>query len=79
MDTCVRNELYDEALSLIGFATTLERRHASDGGNSAASIIGGIVHDIRNHGAIMKEQLFNILKTDIELPMCLKTVSYLRR
>ena len=27
MDTCVRNELYDEALSLLGFSSTLERRH----------------------------------------------------
>jgi hypothetical protein len=78
MDTCVRNELYDEALSLLGFSATLERRHSTDGSNTT-SIIGGIVTDIRNHANVMREQLFNTLKSDIELPLCLKTISYIRR
>ena len=66
MDTCVRNELYDEALNLIGFASTLERRHVvteTDGSISHGNnIISSLVADIRSYGVAMREQLFSALK-----------------
>eukprot|EP00585_Thalassiosira_rotula_P012862 CAMPEP_0196130694 /NCGR_PEP_ID=MMETSP0910-20130528/979_1 /TAXON_ID=49265 /ORGANISM="Thalassiosira rotula, Strain GSO102" /LENGTH=715 /DNA_ID=CAMNT_0041390049 /DNA_START=84 /DNA_END=2228 /DNA_ORIENTATION=+ len=37
MDACVRSSLYEDALSIAGFANTLERRHLMEGGNSSSS------------------------------------------
>ncbi|KAL7543723.1 hypothetical protein ACHAXR_013005 [Thalassiosira sp. AJA248-18] len=37
MDACVRSSLYEDALSIAGFANTLERRHLMEGGSSTSS------------------------------------------
>ena len=37
MDACVRSSLYEDALSIAGFANTLERRHLMEGSSSSSS------------------------------------------
>jgi len=37
MDACVRSSLYEDALSIAGFANTLERRHLIEGSSSSSS------------------------------------------
>eukprot|EP00579_Thalassiosira_antarctica_P007958 CAMPEP_0201879314 /NCGR_PEP_ID=MMETSP0902-20130614/10232_1 /ASSEMBLY_ACC=CAM_ASM_000551 /TAXON_ID=420261 /ORGANISM="Thalassiosira antarctica, Strain CCMP982" /LENGTH=661 /DNA_ID=CAMNT_0048407111 /DNA_START=316 /DNA_END=2302 /DNA_ORIENTATION=+ len=37
MDACVRSSLYEDALSIAGFANTLERRHLMEGSSTSSS------------------------------------------
>jgi len=73
MDTVVRNQHYDEALELHSYVTKLWRKQ------SDVKILQDIHTNVNNSVKLMLHQLLAQLRTSIQLPQCLKVISYLRR
>ncbi|KAI5752796.1 hypothetical protein M8J77_020455 [Diaphorina citri] len=73
MDSCIRAGLYEDALRLATYVKKLERRH------SDIPIILSIVEDVEKSWVCLMYQLLSHLRTDLQLPKCLKVVGYLRR
>jgi hypothetical protein len=73
MDACVRSNLYQEALSIAGFANSLERRQGTN------TVIHKVVQQIRTRQSDLKRHLINRLKLQVTMPECLEIVTSLRR
>ena len=73
MDTCVRNESYDEALDLEAFVNKMGLLH------SELDVVQMLVKDVQQTSARMLEKLLVRLQGPIQLPECLRIVGYLRR
>jgi len=73
MDTVVRNQHYDEALELYSYVTKLSRKQPD------IQVLEDICRNVKNSVKLMLQQLLAQLRTSIQLPQCLKVISYLRR
>ncbi|GLJ36703.1 hypothetical protein SUGI_0738640 [Cryptomeria japonica] len=73
MDTCVRNGNYDEALDLEGFVSKLATMHPK------LPVIQSLAADVKQTTQSMLSQLLQRLRSNIQLPECLRVIGYLRR
>ncbi|RWS02123.1 conserved oligomeric Golgi complex subunit 8-like protein, partial [Dinothrombium tinctorium] len=74
MDTCVRNNCYEEALQLYAYVHKLERRY----GNSIP-LISNVCREANECKEYMTNQLTKELYTNTQLPNCLKIINCLRK
>ncbi|UJR09209.1 hypothetical protein I4U23_013457 [Adineta vaga] len=85
MDTCVRNDYYDEALEIVTYCKRLERKFSLPLNKTTSNttlhipLITNIVSDVRLSLEYMLEQLINQLQTNIQLPACLRIMGFIRR
>eukprot|EP00899_Mesostigma_viride_P002428 jgi/Mesvir1/12186/Mv00424-RA.1 len=73
MDTCVRNGNYDEALDLEALVAKLATMHSS------LAVIRLLAVEVGHTTQLMLSQLLQRLRSNIQLPECLRVVGYLRR
>ncbi|KAF8388786.1 hypothetical protein HHK36_025466 [Tetracentron sinense] len=73
MDTCVRNGNYDEALDLEAFVCKLSTMHPK------LPVIQGLAAEVRQTTQSLLSQLLQKLRSNIQLPECLRIIGYLRR
>jgi len=81
METCSRNNLFDEALDLSSFANTLQKRHHAISAETSGGkeIIFKVAKDVGDSTVLMRNQLLQQLRQQINLPSCLRVISYLKR
>ena len=75
MDTCVRNQYYEDALELLFYVKRLAKKSFI----AEIPVVAGIVKDIQQSAQLMLDQLLGQLRTTIQLPACLRIVGFLRR
>jgi len=73
MDTCVRNGYFEEALELSNYVKRLEKKFSS------IKIIADIGLEVKRSTEYMLNQLLLQLKGNIQLPACLRIISYIRQ
>ncbi|KAK6927260.1 Conserved oligomeric Golgi complex subunit 8 [Dillenia turbinata] len=73
MDTCVRNGNYDEALDLEAFVCKLSTMHPR------IPVIQALAAEVRQTTQALLSQLLQKLRSNIQLPECLRIIGYLRR
>ena len=86
MDTCVRNDYFDEALEIVTYCKRLERKFSLSSTNKPTAnnhfnipILVQIVNDVRLSLEFMLEQIVHQLQTSIQLPACLRLMGFIRR
>ncbi|XP_057505205.1 conserved oligomeric Golgi complex subunit 8-like [Actinidia eriantha] len=73
MDTCVRNGNYDEALDLEAFVCKLSTMHPK------IPVIQALAAEVKQTTQSLLSQLLQKLRSNIQLPECLRIIGYLRR
>ncbi|XP_030552537.1 conserved oligomeric Golgi complex subunit 8 [Rhodamnia argentea] len=73
MDTCVRNGNYDEALDLEAFVCKLSTMHPK------LPVVQSLATEVKQTTQSLLSQLLLKLKSNIQLPECLRIIGYLRR
>lgn len=73
LDTCVRNGNYDEALDLEAFVCKLSTMHPK------LPVIQALAAEVRQITQSLLSQLLQKLRSNIQLPECLRIIGHLRR
>ncbi|VVB14186.1 unnamed protein product [Arabis nemorensis] len=73
MDTCVRNGNFDEALDLEAFVSKLATMHPK------LPVIQALAVEVRQTTQSLLSQLLQKLRSNIQVPECLRIIGYLRR
>jgi hypothetical protein len=73
MDTCVRNGHYDEAIELLAFTRSMKRMHPR------IEVVSQVLGEVEKSAQAMVSQLLALLKTPLQLHLCLRVVAHLRR
>ncbi|XP_053684204.1 conserved oligomeric Golgi complex subunit 8 [Sabethes cyaneus] len=73
METCIRENKYDEALELAAYVQRVGSKHGD------IPVIANIQGAVEAAWHTMLVQLLSQLRTDLQLPKCLQVVGYLRR
>ncbi|MFS7991894.1 putative oligomeric Golgi complex subunit 8, cullin repeat-like-containing domain superfamily [Helianthus anomalus] len=73
METCVRNGNYDEALDLEAFVSKLSTMHPK------LPVIQALAVEVQEITKSLLSQLLQKLRSNIQLPECLRIIGYLRR
>jgi hypothetical protein len=73
MDTLVRTEAFEEALELANYVGRLKSRHPD------ARVVGDIAAAVDSSCLVMASMLLRLLRGDVQLPDCLRYISYIRR
>ncbi|KAG8048871.1 hypothetical protein GUJ93_ZPchr0009g2125 [Zizania palustris] len=73
MDTCIRNGNYDEALDLEAFVNKISKLHPD------LPVIQGLAAEVKKTIQSLISQLLQKLRSNIQLPECLRIVAHLRR
>ncbi|CAI9093730.1 OLC1v1029286C3 [Oldenlandia corymbosa var. corymbosa] len=73
MDTCVRNGNYDEALDLEAYVAKLSAMHPK------LPVIQALAAEVRKTTQSLLSQLLQKLRSNIQVPECLRIIGYLRR
>lgn len=73
MDTCVRNGNYDEALDLEAFVGKLSTMHPK------LPVIQALSAEVKQMTQSLLSQLLQKLRSNIQLPECLRIIGYIRR
>lgn len=73
MDTCVRNGNYDEALDLEAFVCKLSTMHPK------LPVVQALAAEVGQTTQSLLSQLLQKLRSNIQLPECLRIIGYLRR
>lgn len=73
MDTCVKNGHHEQALAIQQLCAKLQKPL----GNIA--LVKDILVNVHNSSLWMLNQLLSRLKTQIQLPECLRIIGYIRR
>ncbi|KAK8458346.1 hypothetical protein SEVIR_3G360400v4 [Setaria viridis] len=73
MDTCIRNGNYDEALDLEAFVSKISKLHPD------LPVIQGLAAEVKKTVQSLISQLLQKLRSNIQLPECLRIVAHLRR
>jgi len=73
METVVRNHHYEEALELQAYTSRLVKKQPG------VTILEDIARNVSNSMKLMLNQLLAQLRAPVQLPQCLKVISYLRR
>ncbi|XP_055532291.1 conserved oligomeric Golgi complex subunit 8 [Wyeomyia smithii] len=73
METCIRENKYDEALELAAYVQRIGSKHGN------IPVIANIQAAVEAAWHTMLIQLLSQLRTDLQLPKCLQVVGYLRR
>ncbi|PAA46269.1 hypothetical protein BOX15_Mlig000149g2 [Macrostomum lignano] len=76
LDTCVRNDYWEEALELVSYAKRLERGR----GLLEAQVVTSVLDEVRRVSEQMLAQVAGRLRSGrLQLPDCLRLLGYLRR
>ncbi|XP_076325320.1 conserved oligomeric Golgi complex subunit 8 [Tachypleus tridentatus] len=73
MDTCVRNDYCEDALELAAYVRRLEKKYSS------IPLVASIAREVQESYRLMLNKLLQQLRTNIELPACLKVIGFIRR
>ncbi|KAF8661191.1 hypothetical protein HU200_057306 [Digitaria exilis] len=73
MDTCIRNGNYDEALDLEAFVSKISKLHPD------LPVVQGLAAEVKKTVQSLISQLLQKLRSNIQLPECLRIVAHLRR
>ncbi|TMW56501.1 hypothetical protein Poli38472_006511 [Pythium oligandrum] len=75
LEACIHNELFDSALDVIQFA----KETFEDNSKVSNVVIQALVREVTQMTGVLREKLLQKLREDLQLALCVRIVSFLRR